>query len=227
MDWEKESSGTWYIERSDTRGKINPLPDRRLVDDQYERAADYLVSSTKGWVNFVEGLLENIPAANFLTPPKRTEDGSGLPGQFNSAGYFPIERDSAIIITLFDSPAQYQSIQIGDLWFNALDYCHHQTSLTMAQLRADRNNCYKVVISAQDPGVANWIDPAGASTAFAFLRWQGVPECHKFTEAPRAEVVEFQKLREYLPNEPCFSPQERVEQLAARQEASLRSPRGF
>ncbi|PZD73759.1 hypothetical protein C1752_01530 [Acaryochloris thomasi RCC1774] len=224
MDWEKEMSGTWYIERSDTRGKPKPLPNPELVNDQYTRASEYLVGSVRGWVKFVDGLRANL-AVNRLSPPRGTD--AGLPGQRNSAGHFPIQRGKAIIITVPDSKARYQSIQIGDLWFNGLDYCHRQTSLTRSQARQSCDGNYRFVISTEDPGIANWLDPAGASTAFAFLRWQGLPEDYKFPKNPSVEVVDFDQLRDCLPNESYFSPEARVEQLAARQASSLTSPRGF
>lgn len=225
MDWEKEKSGTWYIERSDKRGRPSPLPDPQLVNNQYARAAEYLVGSTKGWVKFVDGLRANL-AGNSLSHPRETGAG-GLPGQWNSAGHFQIRPDKAFIVTVPDSPARYQSIQIGDLWFNGLDYCHRQTSLTTAQARHNCNGGYTFVISVQDPGVANWLDPAGASTSFAFLRWQGLPEDYRFLKKPCVNEIDFKDLREYLPDEPYFSPEERVEQLAARQVASLTSSRGY
>jgi len=231
MDWESEVGGTWYIERSDTRGQPVPLPDAERVNEQYRRAADYLVGSTKGWVKFVDGLRANL-AVNRLSPPRGTGTG-GLPGQRSSAGHFPVRPGKAIILTVPHSPARYQSIQIGDLWFSGLDFTHRQTSLTTTQARRHRDGChdrdrsYKLVISIEDPGVANWLDPAGASTVFAFLRWQGLPEGYEFSRNPTVDLVDVDRLREALPDEPCFSPEERVEQLAARQARSLISPRGF
>ena len=224
MDWENEESGTWYIERSDTRGQPAPLPDQDLVNQQYERAAEYLIGSTKGWIKFVDGLRANL-AGNRLSPPRETT--AGLPGQWNSAGHFVIRPDEAIIITVPESPARYQSIQIGDLWFNGLDYCHRQTSLTTTQAQRSCDGDYKFVISVQDPGLANWLDPAGASTSFAFLRWQGLPKDYKFPKNPTVDVVDLKDVRDSLADEPYFSLEDREEQLAARQAASLTSPRGF
>ena len=97
-----------------------------MLNDQYARASEYLINSTKGWVKFVDRLRENL-ASGRLSPPRATQDGSGLPGQWNAAGLFSMEADDVLIITVPESRARYQSIQIGDLWFNALDFCHHQT----------------------------------------------------------------------------------------------------
>ncbi len=225
MDWDNETSGTWYIEREDTRGQPNPVTSPELINHQYQLTSDYLLGSVRGWVKFVEQLRPNL-VIDELSKPRETKDG--LPGQWNSAGQFPINPDKAIIITVEKSTAHYQSIQVGDLWFNALDFCRRQISLNMAQAQPDSEGKYRFVISVEDPGVANWLDPAGASTSFVFMRWQSVPSDYDVTLAPpSAKIVDFDDLRNCLPNEPRFSPRQRKEQLAARQAASLNSPRGF
>lgn len=224
MDWSAETGSTWYIERLDTRGERNPLPSAELVNEQYARATQYLLGSTKGWIKFVDGLRANLPA-NRVSNPRPTQQG--LPGQFNAAGHFPIDEREAIIITVPQSDARYQGIQIGDLWFNALDFCHRQTSLTTQQARQSEDGNYRFVISVKDPMVANWLDPAGASNTFAFLRWQGLPDDTQALAAPITQRVPFHELREHLPEEPVFNAAERKEQLAERQAAALTSPRSF
>lgn len=225
MDWENEVGGSWYIERVDTHGEPSPLPSHDVVDDQYQIASNYLVDSANAWVNLVSFLLGQLPI-RAMSPPDKTK----LPGQFSSSGVFPLRADQAVIITLNKAPARYQSIQVGDLWFSSLDYCHRQTSLTLAQARLSSDGRYRFVLSRRDPGVANWLDPAGASTAFVFARWQGLKDGHRLScaDTPCVKVVTFDSLREHLPpDEPEFTAQDRVEQLAARQAAGLRSPRGF
>ncbi len=225
MDWNTEVGSTWYLERTDTRGLPSPLPDRDLVDYQYELASRYLVESTRTWVELVAGIRSRIPEGR-LTPPTESK----LPGQYTSIGIFPVKEDRAFIITLTEAPARYQAAQVGDLWFNGLDFCHRQTSLTLSQARQSSDGLYRLVLSARDPGIANWLDPAGASTAFMYVRWQGLQEGHTFalSNSPRAREVHFDEIRENLPDdEPAFSAEQRVERLSARQASGLRSPRAF
>lgn len=228
MDWDTETGGTWRIERLDTVGKVNPLPTAELVNLQYERAAQYLTGSIKGWIKFVEQLRVNLPA-NTMSPPRET--GQGLPGQYNSAGHFQMENDTAIIITVDESDARYQGIQTGDLWFNAFDFRRRQTSLTTKQAYQSTDGKYRFVISVEDPGFENWLDPAGASTVFVFMRWQGMPACGEETPntptPPRREIVEISQLGETLKDEPDFTPEQRADQLAARHMSALQIPRGF
>lgn len=227
MDWERETAGTWSIERVDTRGTPSPLVCPDLVNDQYAWAADHLVTSTAGWIGFVTKLLLDLELNQLSAPEQST--GGGLPGQFNVKGILDAPADTATIITVPRSPARYQSIQLGDLWLNSRDYTRRQTSLTAAQARPSSDEALRMVVSRRDPGVANWLDPAGASTVFVFLRWQGLPDKYFCTaELPTAKTVPFDELRNHLPtDEPAFGPEARAAQLAARQTSALTSPRGF
>ncbi len=229
MDWRTETGGTWCIERLDTVGQVNPLPTPELVGLQYDRAADYLIGSTRGWIKFVEQLRVNLPASR-MSLARATGQG-GLPGQFSSAGHFRMNKETAFIITVEESDARYQGIQVGDLWFNALDFRRRQTSLTTKQAHQSDDGKYRFVISVEDPGFENWLDPAGASSAFVFIRWQGIPTgSDGKTNKPRdpeTKPVAFHCLGEELKCEPRFSPVQRKEQLAARHVSAVGIPRGF
>lgn len=134
--------------------------------------------------------------------------------------------DDAIMITVSKSKAKYQSIQIGDFWFNALDFCQRQTSLTAAQAQLNDNDEYRFVISPKDPGVTNWLDTCGTQNVFVFMRWQGLPEGEE-PSAIHAKKATLSELRECLSDEPFFGPKKRKAQLAARKQSALTKPRGF
>lgn len=225
MNWESECAGTWHIERVDTRGMPSPLPSRALVESQYDRASRYLVGLSRNWVEFVEDLLWG-KEPNVLLGPAPTGDG-GLAGQWSAVGRFELRPSNAIVMKVARSKARYQSIQVGDLWFNGHDYCRRQTSLTIDQARpcCDDDGYSWFVISEEDPGVANWLDPAGASSIVPFLRWQGLPKGAR-PEVSVVDIVPIDSVRERT-GEPYFSPEQRREQLLARQRASLQSPRQF
>jgi hypothetical protein len=172
----------------------------------------------------VDGLRANL-AGNRLSPPKKTTNG--LPGQFNSAGWFTVHPKMAIIITVPESPADYQGFQIGDFWFNAFNYRQRQTSLTSAQATQSRDGKYRFVISVEDPQVPNWLDPCGHKQVFAFLRWQGLPKRYKFKEFPKVDFVEMCKLDKELIDEPRINSRQREKQLAIRKASSMSSPRSF
>lgn len=104
MDWNTEKGSTWRIERCDTIGQSKPIPTPESVNAQYDRASEYLLGLTKGWIKFVDRLRTNLPA-NRMSPARRTEQG--LPGQFNAAGHFQLTNKNAFIITVAESDARY------------------------------------------------------------------------------------------------------------------------
>lgn len=225
MDWENEKGGTWYIYKTNTEGKPKPLPTPEYVNAQYQRASNYLIHSTKGWVKFVKQISLKLLNNDGLIDPIETTNG--LPGQWNCAGLLDIDENKAIVVTVPVAPARYYSIQVGDQWFNSFDFCNRHINYSMAQASRLGGKPFQFVISQRDPGVPNWLDPVTASKVFIFIRWQGLPDCYSFTERPSAKTVNFEELRNTLPDEPLFTELQRRKQLAKRRAYFLNSPRGF
>lgn len=231
MDWESEHGGTWYFERTDTKGEPSPIITQGISNQQYDRASRYLINCTVGWVYFVAKLVSQEPTPlPSLTQPSQGEDA--LVGQFNSFGVLPLidpHRTAYILYMKKAEGARYQGIQLGDFLFNAFDYCRRQTSLTMEQAVPSSDGWYHFVISKRDPKVANWLDPSGATTLVTCLRWQGlqldsVPEEYHL----KVKRVDFNDIRKEFPvDEPVFNAALRKEQLVSRQKACLTKPRSF
>ncbi len=74
-----------------------------------------------------------------------------------------------------------------------------------------------------DPGVANWLDPAGFAEGYLFLRWQGLAQGPGADEAPSAELTPLAELDRRLPEGTRrVSARQRAAQLAQRLMAPLR-----
>jgi hypothetical protein len=77
----------------------------------------------------------------------------------------------------------------------------------------DSDGLVRIVVSAKDPGVQNWIDTEGRRTGLMFTRWfwadaPAVPTC---------QVVSLSDVRSLLPGDtPNFGSQARAEQMAVR-----------
>lgn len=226
-DWEKETAGTWYIERVDTKGTPSPIPTAKITRGEFERAAEYLTESAKTWVSLVTDRLSLVPE-NFITPPRPTP--GGLPGQWSSTGSWVLAPGEAIVITVGVDPARYQGFQLADYWTNSFRFCSRQTSLTTAQAYQGTDGLIRMIITDEDPGYANWVDPSGAERFYSFIRWQGLEDGYVFppSHVPSAVIVDVEDLETVLPaDELVLSASERVEQLAARRQACLSKPRGF
>ncbi len=138
------------------------------------------------------------------------------------AGYVPVvfelEAKHALVLEFEIPRATYWGLQVGDLWWQAADYVDHQSSLNGRQVVADPDGRARIVVSAEDPGVANWLDTTGIARGVVLLRWYHADR-HPIPEAKRLRVSD---LTEALPPETIrLDRDERRRRLAARRAAVL------
>ena len=218
-DWERETPTVLSIERLDRDApRVAPtLPERS--------AADYLRAAHRTWNAGYLPMIQRLPE-NRLPPPRASDTGTGgLGGQQSVMARYRLRADQALLVTVKKSGARYQGIQLGDPWFVTPNYVDHQVSLTSAQAVADADGYFRFVISLRDPGVANWLDPAGFAEGYLFMRWQGLERPLMVEEAPVAEIVDFADLATRLPADTRrVTPEARGEQLLRRQWAPIRRP---
>ena len=133
-------------------------------------------------------------------------------------GRFDLEDDEALVLSVPKTEARYQGVQLGNFWFDALEWANRQTSLSGGQAHLGSDGRYHYVIAKEDPGVPNWLDTTGLQEGLFFLRFQGLPAPLDEENHPSAELVKIGDVRAHLPADtPSINEQARREQLAARQ----------
>lgn len=76
--------------------------------------------------------------------------------------FFELEPDQALVVTgTPPGDARYWGVQLANRWQESLDYLHHQVCLHDAEIRLEADGTYRIVVSAEDPGAANWLDTTG------------------------------------------------------------------
>ena len=86
----------------------------------------------------------------------------------------------------------------------------------------DADGRFRAVISLQDPGVPNWLDPAGFKQGTIYGRWY---DCDS-SPLPTLQRVKFAELRNHLPADtPLVTPEQRAEELRRRVRACQRRRR--
>lgn len=139
---------------------------------------------------------------NTFTPIELTSDiiGGGpiLAGQYASIGSFNLEPDEALIVQVPNIDAEYTGADLSNVWQLDLPYVTVQSSINNTHVfQADDGYTYYVV-SAQDPGVANWLGTSGVSHGSVNLRFQGLTGSVPTTPLP-AQVVPVADVHQYLP----------------------------
>lgn len=217
VDWVTESASTLVIERLDLGA---PAIDSA---SGFRTVADFIDGTDRTWNAGYLAMLQQLPV-NEIGVPRASDTGAGgLGGQFSTAGRYRIGPRQALIVTVPRSAAIYQGIQLGNPWYVTPNYADHQVSLNSGQAVADPDGLLRFVISLVDPGVANWLDPAGFAEGYCWLRWQGADELPGENQAPGADLVDLADLARVLPAQTrTVTPAERAEQLATRTRPPLR-----
>jgi uncharacterized protein DUF1214 len=197
QDWSRERPGSMDISRLDPP-ETRPF---EMTDDDaatiLDDAARSIVLQAAFYRDYGTGL-NALPPNTMLAP--REARGAGVHAtQWNASGRFELESDEALIVTVNDAPqARYSDIMLSDQWLNTFEFITHQVSLNRAQTRADDDGRLRFVVSAQDPGVPNWLDTTGQRRGVLFARWQ---DCSSALtdHQPELQVVDLGSVRDALP----------------------------
>lgn len=215
-DWDKERPGRLEITRVGGEGIPQPSPDVADVAARLRSAGEAVPDAGQFWVNFA-GRIRMLQPANSVSGLRATGE-QGLEGQVSAMGNWRLDDDEALVLTVPRADARYQGVQLGNYWFDALEWANRQTSLSGGQARLGSDGRYHYVISAVDPGVPNWLDTTGLPEGLFFLRFQGTRSEIPDDESPTVEKVKLTAVRSQLPADtPEVSAEERRQQLAARQ----------
>lgn len=176
-----------------------------------QREATYMAVAT---TDPVTG--ERIPP-NVLKNP--TRNAEFLATQLQSAGYFQLADDEALVVTIDPGNAGYFVVPVTNDWTISRDYWNQQTSLNNAQaLVNDDLTTYTVVISKSDPGVANWVSTGGLNQGTISMRFQDLdPNAPDDLPTVTSRVVKLSELDGALPDGTVYyTPAQRAAQLAER-----------
>lgn len=220
-DWEVEEAGSAILRRLDTVGTA-PEPVTLAGQERfYAKLAEALIGRLRTWLAF-PGWFFGEQERNTLYTPRSTP--GGLTTQFSSAGIFELEPDQAMVISVPVAGVPYQGFQLGSMWYTSLDYVDHQTSLTADQAQVGPDGRIHLVLSEQDPGLANWIETLGRPEGIMQFRWQRVDSPITPELGPELKVVPFADLATEVPGyeELRVSPAQWRDRIAARQLAFAR-----
>jgi hypothetical protein len=111
---------------------------------------------------------------------------------FYSSGTFELGPDDALVMEGAIPRSRFTNVMLWNAHMQTLDYSTRRSSLNAAQMDLGEEGSYRIVISAQDPGVANWLDTGGHRRGTIFWRFL-LPELDP--ETPRCTVVPVSSLR--------------------------------
>jgi hypothetical protein len=167
------------------------------------------------YIGVATGSIGNLKAPNTFSDP--VHNAAFLATQVQSAGYFQLADDQALVITIDMGNAAYFNVPVTNDWTITDNYWDQQTSLNSFQATPDTpgGKIYTIVVSPTDPGVANWVSTGGLNQGTISIRFQGLDLTSSQMPTVSATVV---KVADVLPDgtEPITAAQ-RAAQIALRQ----------
>ena len=147
----------------------------------------------------------------------------GLSRQIYWPAVFEFDDGEALIVeTEMPKVRHYWNLQMNDPYFNAVEYVYRLSSLNESTAKFSSDGKLRAVIAMEDPGVPNWLDPAGFKEGTIYGRWYDC-DSHPMATIKRVKLAD---LRKHLPADtPVVTPAERAEELRARVRASQRRRR--
>lgn len=219
IDWARERDPQLSIECLDPvalKPRLSPgeilarVREMAKLPERYARSMFRLQNEIKG-----------VAGTNCFMPTRATR--GGLSKQLYWPAVYALEDDEALIIET-EMPKQvfYWNIQLNDPYFNATEYVYRLSSLNGATAWIAPDGKLRAVIALADPGVPNWLDPAGFKEGTIYGRWYDA-DSHPL---PRITRVKLAALRDHLPaGTPLVTPPQRDEELRIRVRAAQRRRR--
>jgi hypothetical protein len=209
-DWASERPSQFMIERLDEPGPSAP-PGPAATKATLDAIAGVFAATVPKW--FEPALDDRRQRVNQLRPPSKSAS-EGIRENAYGSGWFKLEPDDALLIELDEPDAHLWSFELGNFWWQSIDYVDHTSSLNGFQAVRSSDGRYRLVLSLEDPGVPNWLDPVGHPEGEIIYRYQNAADENP---VPTARLVKLSELRgELPPDTPSVTAEERAAQVRMR-----------
>ncbi|MDX2166345.1 MAG: hypothetical protein SF182_04755 [Deltaproteobacteria bacterium] len=215
-DWARERPSPLWIDRIDAgrRGTQNGRLDAAFFARRLDAVATNLEASVDLWLFTAVAQRERCLNAFPPTPFGGTEMGA-MKHQAAYACYFRVAADQALLLEVPVPRARYWSVDLCNFWLESLDYANHQSSLNGHQAVIDADGVFRAVVTHDDPGLANWLDPVGHVDGSMIFRWNLAEE----TPVPRLRLLPRAELAAHLPADSRrVTPEERAAVIEDRRD---------
>jgi hypothetical protein len=218
-DWGKEVDPTISIERVDAP-VMRPRPSAASLEKRLRAMPNDITFSAMMFLDHVAKLREQ-GYVNKLKIFDVAQSG-GLAGQFYYEGAYDLKPDEALILEAkVPAKCTYHSMILTNELYETTDWYNNQASLNDAQSVADTDGMLRVVVSAKDPGVANWLDTSGYPMGVIQGRWT---ECDS-QPVPVVRKTTVDKVPALLPpTTPKVTPKQREQIVRDRRSALQQRP---
>lgn len=218
-DWANEVSPTLALERLDL-----PMSRPRVTASVLEQRLRAMPISM-GFLGpmFVDHA-EQIRSEGYVHrfKPLDMTSGGGLDGQFYYETVYELADDEALVIeTEVPDTCPYRSMILTNGIYETTDWYNNHASLNGHQAPVDSDGKWRIVVSARDPGVRNWLDTSGYPMGMIQGRWTNCSS----TPIPTITKIALADVDAHLPADVArVTAAEREDILRARRQAMMQRP---
>jgi hypothetical protein len=223
--WDEESA-QYRIERVDMITP-RPMPTPAEMIDAMKWAADFVYNCTDFWPEGLWDIGDNVDpkalnrfARNIAGQYAGTSPDAidARRGRLVTMARWGLQPDEALILEFDDSDA-FWMLTCEGLFGNSMDYLYRHVSYTPSRTKVDPDKRIRLVVTAKDPGYANWVDNQGYTAGvltFRNVMVRTMPEL-------RTKVVKAADLARHMhPQSPKVTAQQRSAELHQRFDAIRR-----
>jgi hypothetical protein len=134
-----------------------------------QRAAGFVGDAAAAWAAVVDDTRRG--PANVFNPVPDDMDMTLPSGHRFAFGHFDLTDDEALLVELVPAEVPYWGLTINNYWFEVLDYGEHGSHVNNRTVHYETDGRVRVVISAHQPPLANWIDTRGHRVGALVFRW--------------------------------------------------------
>lgn len=199
-DWLREVDARFAIERLD-----RPAAKPRQTAAQIKSALDGIPGFVERWCTMAIGPREaesmtwaaafGVAGGDRIKLIDFTNDQGGRKAQMYIAGMFVLEPGEALIYEMAPGKCRYWNLHLGSEMTNTFDFMNRQVSVNGFGSMPDSDGVIRIVISAEDPGVKNWLDTMGYRAGYI---WGRLDTWEKETQ-PTLTKVRSNEVRKHLP----------------------------
>lgn len=201
-DWNSEVPGTIHIDRIDKEKDPYPKINTDSVAEDLINLANELLSNITRWPDYHLKRVEQIMPLNSISKPRQVGQTGGLSGRLMSVGHFNLKNDEVLIIKAWPTESSYQGIQLGNPWWQSLDYANRISSLTLDQSKVSSDGAIYYLLSKIDPGYHNWLDIEDFNRGVILMRYDGLKNASLDKSLyPSAQLIKINDLNKHLPSD--------------------------
>ena len=159
------------------------------MDNALKSAAFFVHATSDLFRQWAEDFKQHPNQLPRFSPDKALQAG-GDPNIAYYHSYFDLADDEALLIRFTPPACDFWNFQLGNYWLESLDYRFYPVHLNKHTTQYNDDGSVTVVVSAKNPGMANWMDTCGRLHGTMCVRWIRA-ESHP---TPTCEVVKLSSL---------------------------------